>query len=149
MLDLRGLYFSERSPRAPGGPDAPASAETTFSVKMSDIRFDTSRIIGNMGATLSEPRFTSFVSSDSSELASTGDVESHLEGIEDIKRSGEADRWYEDEKPIFASDPFREGLQPPVVVNIELKEPISPLSPLSPVSPVASTSPLYQLITPM
>ena len=52
MLDLRGLYFSERSPRAPGGPDAPASAETTFSVKMSDIRFDTSRIIGNMGATL-------------------------------------------------------------------------------------------------
>ena len=130
LLDLRSVYYTESA-----GTDSPEYDTST-------VRFATN-IIGNMGATLSEPRFTSFVSSDSSELASTGDVESHLDGIEEIKRSGEADRWYEDEKPIFASDPFREGLQPPVVVNIELEEPISPLSPLSPVSPVASTSPLY------
>ncbi|EJF60686.1 hypothetical protein DICSQDRAFT_137227 [Dichomitus squalens LYAD-421 SS1] len=134
MLDLRGLYFADRAPRVHGGPSAPAGAESTFSVKMSDIHFNISRIVGNMGATLSHPDNTSSISSDASGFASTLDVESraaHVDGIKEVKRSGEGDGWYEDEKPIFVSDPFREGLRPPVMVDIELEAPISPLSPAS------------------
>ncbi|TBU33978.1 hypothetical protein BD311DRAFT_773874 [Dichomitus squalens] len=134
MLDLRGLYFADHAPRVHGGPSAPAGAESTFSVKMSDIRFNTSRIVGNMGATLSHPDHTSSISSDASGFAGTHDAESravHEDGIEEVKRSGEGDGWYEDEKPIFVSDPFREGLRPPVMVDIELEAPISSLSPAS------------------
>ncbi|TBU37513.1 hypothetical protein BD309DRAFT_995053 [Dichomitus squalens] len=116
MLDLRGLYFTDCAPRVHGGPSAPAGAESTFSVKMSDIHFNTSRIVGNMGATLLHPDHTSSISSDASGSEGTHDAESravHEDGIEEDKQSGKGDGWYEEEKPIFVSDPFREGLRPP------------------------------------
>ena len=132
MLDLRGIHFGQRTPGAPG-------AESTFSGpgKMSDIRFDTSRIVGNLGATLSYPDFDS-LSSTSSKLSSCIEGGGEIEEVErDGLRGGDGWAWYGDEKPVYADDPFKAGLlrQPPVVVDvIELEEPLSPLSPVSPVS---------------
>ncbi len=134
MLDLRGINFSERHPGDPG-------AESTISGpgRMSDIRFDTARIVGNLGATLSYPDFesrTSVSSGASKHPAHDGE-------IEEVEREGLGGGewpWYGDEKPMYADDPFKAGLlrQPPVVVDIiELQEPLSPLSPSSPVSPVS------------
>ena len=132
MLDLRGIHFGQRTPGAPG-------AESTFSGpgKMSDICFDTSRIVGNLGATLSYPDLDS-LSSTSSELSRCIEGGGEIEEVErDGLRGGDGWAWYGDEKPVYADDPFKAGLlrQPPVVVDvIELEEPLSPLSPVSPVS---------------
>ncbi|KAM5537917.1 hypothetical protein V8D89_008393 [Ganoderma adspersum] len=132
MLDLRGIQFSGREPGIPG-------AESTFSGpgRVSDIRFDTSRIVGNLGATLSYPDFASRSSVSSKPSRSP----EHGGEIEEVERDGlgggDEWPWYGDEKPVYADDPFKAGLlrQPPVVVDIiELQEPLSPLSPVSPSS---------------
>ena len=135
MLDLRGIHFGQRTPGAPG-------AESTFSGpgKMSDICFDTSRIVGNLGATLSYPDFDS--NSRSSVSYKPSRNTEHCGEIEEVERGGlgcrdEEWQWYGDEKLVYVDDPFKAGLlrQPPVVVDImELEEPLSPLSPISPVS---------------
>ena len=135
MLDLRGIQFSGRQPGLPG-------AESTFSGpgRVSDIRFDTSRIVGNLGATLSYPDFDS--NSRSSVSYKPSRNTEHCGEIEEVERGGlgcrdEEWQWYGDEKLVYVDDPFKAGLlrQPPVVVDImELEEPLSPLSPMSPVS---------------
>ena len=132
MLDLRGIHFGQRAPGAPG-------AESTFSGpgKMSDIRFDTSRIVGNLGATLSYPDFDSDSRSNVSSKPSRNTE--HCGEIEEVERGGDSEwQWhYGDEKLVYVDDPFKAGLlqQPPVVVDImEVEEPLSPLSPISPVS---------------
>ena len=122
MLDLRDVHFVDHHP----------GAESTFSEsgKVSDIRFDTSRIIGNLGATLS------YSSTSISSRAPRG--REHGAEIEEVERDehGGEWSWYRDgdEKPVYADDPFKTGLllQPPVVVDvIEVEEPLSPLSPVS------------------
>ena len=134
MLDLRGIHFADRHP-----PGMPGAAESdTFNSgpaksSMSDVRFDvTSRIVGNLGATLSYPDFASRTSISSTRASRNRgrDVEIEIEEVE-RDRLGE---WYGDEKPVYAEDPFKAGLlpRPPVVVDvIELQEPLTPLSPVS------------------
>ncbi|KAI1790332.1 hypothetical protein LXA43DRAFT_1062142 [Ganoderma leucocontextum] len=121
MLDLRGLHFSERQPPGISGAESTA--------KMSDIRFDSSRVVGNLGATLSYPDFTSRTS-----ISSRASEHPHDLEIEEVERDRAEWPWYGDEKAMYADDPFKAGLrpQPPVVVDIiELEEPLSPFSPTS------------------
>ena len=132
MLDLRGIHFADRHP-----PGMPGAAESdTFNSgpaksSMSDIRFDvTSRIVGNLGATLSYPDFSPRTSISSTRASMN---QGHDAEIEEVERD-QPGEWYGDEKPVYAEDPFKAGLlpRPPVVVDvIELQEPLTPLSPVS------------------
>ncbi|RDX48618.1 hypothetical protein OH76DRAFT_1483717 [Lentinus brumalis] len=134
MLDLRGLYFSEHV-----NADGNATDTTTRSGRvLSDIRFTTSNIVGNLGATLS----TTLTYSD---FSTTSSVSSHPE--EDTHASEKAGlglpEWYKDEVPRYANHPFEEGMMFPILVDVprvtdvELGEVQSPISPDSPQSPSA------------
>ncbi|KAI0752826.1 hypothetical protein C8Q80DRAFT_1118138 [Daedaleopsis nitida] len=110
MLDLRGLYFADRSDTQQG--------EGSFSLPgFSDIRFTTSIIVGNLGAPLSN--------ANGSSTADTHSISSPTRGPRDVEDSagstGEGAvpeeekfgaEWYEDEKPEYSWDPFKEGMRP-------------------------------------
>ena len=97
MLDLRGLYFADR-------PDTTQGEGTVSMHGFSDIRFTTSIIVGNLGATISAtsdgcyaqpaPRASD---ADSGELG--GSVSEETQDTEEWE-------WYDDEEPVFAADPF-------------------------------------------
>ncbi|RDX48635.1 hypothetical protein OH76DRAFT_1556930 [Lentinus brumalis] len=127
MLDLRGIYFAEHIT-----DDGNATGTATRSVRMpsgSDIRFTTSNIVGNLGATLS----TTLTHSD---FPTTYPASSHPEG--DTRASEEAGlglpEWYMDEVPRYTSHPFEEGMMLPIwvddprVTDVVLEEVQSPLS---------------------
>ncbi|PIL33711.1 hypothetical protein GSI_04336 [Ganoderma sinense ZZ0214-1] len=143
MLDLRGIHFGQHTP---GGLGAESTVSGPGKV-LSDIRFgiDTSRIVGNLGATLSYPDFGTR-SSISSQASERYDAEIEEVDRDGIQGGGGEWPWYGDEKPVFVDDPFKAGLLPqlPVVVDIiELKEPLSPLSPLSPGESQSSSSQVF------
>ncbi|TFK90250.1 hypothetical protein K466DRAFT_597097 [Polyporus arcularius HHB13444] len=119
MLDLRGLYFADH-----------ATDTTTRSGRMpSDLRFTTSNIVGNLGATLS----TTLTHSD---FPTTYPVTSHPE--EDTRASEEAGlgllERYKEEVPRYTSHPFEEGMMLPIgvddprVTDVALEEVQSPRS---------------------
>ncbi|RPD57834.1 hypothetical protein L226DRAFT_540198 [Lentinus tigrinus ALCF2SS1-7] len=134
MLDLRGLYFSEHV-----NAEGNATDTTTRSGHvLSDIRFTTSNVVGNLGATLS----TTLTYSDFSATSSV--VSSHPEsGGGEKQKQGQGQGqvcpdWYEDEVPKYADHPFEEGMVIPIWVDVpkveetELEEVQSPVSPESP-----------------
>ena len=127
MLDLRGLYFSDR-------PEGEGSSEHG----LSDLRFTTSLIVGNLGATLS----TALEHSDTGTSTPAGPpvkqenplpasvrMEDAGASVEDAARgdgSGAEEElweWYEDEAVAYTLHPFRLGMaaEGPPVRSVELE----------------------------
>lgn len=112
MLDLRGLYFADR-------PDT-QQGDRSFSIPgLSNIRFTTSSLVGNLGAPLFDANGRSH--SDLS-LTHSASPQPTARGPRDVDDSaGTADEcvdreedpdaeWYGDEVPKYSRDPFKEGM---------------------------------------
>lgn len=130
MLDLRGLYFSENV-----NAEGNATETTTRSRILTDIRFTTSNVVGNLGAPLS----TMLSYSDFSATSSVASSHPGGEGGADEKQTQSQawPEWDEDEAPKYANHPFEEGMMIPVWVDVPrtaevgLEEVQSPVSPVS------------------